>query len=117
MPAQFAEIAGDAGDVLITGGTAGKISRWKIVPTRMKPDGTPELQFKCQFSWRNDVTLGMISRGVIKGRVQVKMRTKVGLESIDIVNWDQWRLDGGILYLDNVMYFDSKVLTTRTVSR
>lgn len=108
MPSgQFAEITGDAGQVLITGGKAGVISRWKIVPVRQKPDGTPELQFKAQFSWRNDVTMGLISRGVVKGRVQVSMRTKKGLETLDIVQWAQWRMDGGILYLDDVMYFEA----------
>lgn len=117
MPGQFAEISGDAGLVLITGGQAGVISRWKLVPVRMKPDGTPELQFKCQFSWKNDLTLSMIQRGVVKGRVQVKFRTKNGMEQIDIVGWDQWRMDGGVLYLDNVMHFDSKVLKERPVAR
>src|SRR5512146_2846505 len=107
MPAQFAEISGDAGQVLIIGGVAGKFSRWKIAPVRMKPDGTPELQFKAQFSWKNDMTMGMISRGAVKGRVQVSFLSKRGRETIDIVAWDQWRLEGGILYLDNVMYFDS----------
>lgn len=117
MPGQFSEISGDAGDVLIIGGKAGVISKWKVVPVRMKPDGTPELQFKCQFSWKNDMALGMIQRGVVKGRVQVRMRTKRGLEQIDIVHWEQWRMDGGILYLDDIMYFDSNVVKQRVIAR
>ncbi len=116
MPGQFAEITGDAGQVLITGGKAGIISRWKLAPVRMKADGTPELQFKAQFSWKNDMTMGMIARGVVKGRVQVTFRSKRGLETVDIVHWEQWRMDGGILYLDNVMYFDSGKLRERAVS-
>jgi hypothetical protein len=118
MPGQFNEITGDAGQVLAAAGaTVGIISRWKLVPGRTKPDGTPELQFKAQFRWKNDVTMSMLARGVLKGRVQVTFQSKLGLEAIDIVHWDQWRMDGGVLYLDNVMYFDSKVLKKRTVAR
>lgn len=117
MPGQFAEITGDAGQVLITGGVAGKFSRWKLVPVRMKPDGTPELQFKAQFSWKNDLTMGMISRGVVKGRVQVEFRSKRGQEKIDIVHWEQWRWDGGVLILDDVMHFDSGKLRERAVAQ
>ena len=117
MPGQFAEITGDAGQVLAAAGAlVGTISRWKLVPLRQKPDGTPELQFKAQFSWKNDVLMGMVSRGAVKGRVQVTFRSKKGMETLDIVHWEQWRMDGGILYLDDVMYFDSGSLKTRSVS-
>lgn len=118
MPGTFGEIEGDSGVVLAgAGATAAIISRWKVVPLRTKPDGTTELQFKAQFSWKNDVTMGMLAKGIMRGRVQVKFRTKLGLEQIEIVGWDQWRMDGGILYLDNVTYFDSKVLKERSVAR
>ena len=117
MPGQFAEISGDAGRVLASAGAlVGTISRWKLVPTRQKDDGTPELQFKAQFSWKNDVLMGMVSRGALKGRVQVAFRSKVGMETIDIVAWDQWRMDGGILYLDNVTYFDTARLRQHVVA-
>lgn len=118
MPGMFGEIEGDSGTVLAgAGATAAIISRWKVVPSRLKPDGTPELQFKAQFSWKNDVTMGMLAKGILKGRVQVRFRTKRGMEQIDIVGWDQWRMDGGILYLDNVLHFDAKVLKERQVAR
>lgn len=118
MPGQFAEITGDAGQVLANAGaTVGIISRWKIAPVGMKPDGTPQLQFKAQFSWKNDVTMNMLAKGTLRGRVQVKFKSKAGMETIDIVHWAQWRMDGGILYLDDVMYFDSKVLRQRAVAR
>lgn len=115
---QFSEISGDAGQVLASAGAkVGIISRWKLVPTRQKPDGTPELQFKAQFSWRNDVLMNMLSRGALKGRVQVTFRSKMGMETIDIVAWDQWRMDGGILYLDNVTYFEAAKLKQHVVAR
>jgi hypothetical protein len=115
MPGQFGKITGDAGQVLAMGAKVGIISSWVVEPRRMKADGTPELQFRCQFRWKNDVTMGMINRGVLKGRVQVTMKTKKGIETIDIVHWEQWRLDGGILYLDNIMYFDATALKERIV--
>ena len=108
MPGQFESIRGDAGQVLASAGAkVGIISRWKLEAGRIKPDGTPELSFRAQFSWKNDVLMNMLSRGTLKGRVQVTFRSKKGLETIDIVAWDQWRMDGGILYLDNVTYFDA----------
>lgn len=115
MPGQF-NIRGDAGQVLAMGAKVGIISDWVVAPVRMKPDGTPELQFRCQFSWKNDVSMGMINRGVLRGRVQVTFKSKKGVETIDIVHWEQWRLDGGVLYLDDIMYFDSGSLRERTVS-
>lgn len=116
MPGQFAEIRGDAGQVLASAGAkVGIISRWKVEPVRMKADGTPELQFKAQFSWRNDVLMNMLSRGTLKGRVQVTFRSKRGNETIDIVAWDQWRMEGGVLTLDNVTYFESAKLRQHVV--
>lgn len=116
MSGHFAEITGDAGQVLASAGAkVGIISIWKLVPMRQKPDGTPELQFKCQFSWKNDVLMNMVSRGQLKGRVQVTFRSKRGMETIDIVHWDQWRMDGGILYLDNVTYFDAAKIRPHVV--
>jgi hypothetical protein len=106
MPGQFAIIRGDAGNVFAGGGVVGIISKWAILPVRMKVDGKPELQFKAQFSWKNDVLLGMISKGIVRPRVQVRIRSKVGLENIDIVQWQQWRMDGGILYLDDIVHFE-----------
>lgn len=118
MPGMFGEIEGDSGQVLASAGAkAAIISRWKVVPSRMKPDGTPQLQFKCQFSWKNDMTMGMLAKGILKGRVQVRMQTRRGIEEIDIVGWDEWRMDGGVLYLENIVHFDAKVLKQRTVSR
>ena len=70
----------------------------------MKPDGKPELQFRAQFSWKNESLMAAVSRGVLKGRVIVQMRTKVGLENVDILAWQQWRFDGGVLYLDDILH-------------
>ena len=38
-------------------------------------------------------------------RVRIKMRTeRYGLQDVDIVGWDDWRYEGGILYLENIVH-------------
>lgn len=107
MPGQFAVIRGDAGYVTAAAGAkVGIISKWAIIPVRMKPDGKPELQFKAQFSWKNDALMNMIARGALKGRVVCQMKSKVGMENVDVVQWEQWRMDGGVLILDDVLHFE-----------
>lgn len=105
MPGQFGLIRGDAGYISAAAGAkVGIISKWVITPVRMKSDGTPELQFKAQFSWKNDALMNMVSRGTLKGRVVVQMKTKAGMENVDVLSWAQWRMDGGILYLDDILH-------------
>ena len=105
MHGQFAAIRGDAGYISAAAGAkVGIISKWIITPVRMKADGKPELQFKAQFSWKNDALMNMIGRGALKGTVTVQMRTKVGLENVFVLDWQQWRLDGGLLYLDDILH-------------
>ena len=109
MPGQFGKISGDAGYITASAGArVGIISKWVIIPGRMKPEGTPELQFKAQFSWKNDVLMNMVGRGALKGRVVVQMRNKYNkIEETDILNWSEWRFEGGILYLSDVLYFEN----------
>lgn len=119
MPAQFGTIRGDAGFISASAGAkVGIISRWIIEPKRMKADGRPELEFRCQFSWKNDVLMNMVSRGTIKPRVIVQMRNKASkVESIDVVSWQNWRLEGGVLYLSDIMHFEGDAVKFRSVAR
>lgn len=109
MSGQFGTIRGDAGVITASAGAkVGVISKWVIVPSRMKEDGRPELQFKAQFGWKQDSLMAMIGRGALKGRVTVQMRNRRGqVENIDIVSWGQWRYDNGILYLDDIVHFEN----------
>lgn len=108
MPGQFAVIRGDAGYITAAAGAkVGIISKWVIAPVRMKDDGKPELQFKAQFSWKNDALMAMLARGTLKGRVVVQVNSmRKGREDIDIVQWQQWRMDGGVLILDDILHFE-----------
>lgn len=108
MPGQFGIIRGDAGYITAAAGAkVGIISKWVIIPTRMRENGTPELSFKAQFSWKNDALMAMVGRGDLKGRVIVQMRNKHNrIENVDVVSWAQWRLEGGILYLDDILHFE-----------
>jgi len=105
VPGQFGTIRGDAGYITASAGAkVGIISKWVIIPVRMKVDGKPELQFKAQFSWKNDALMNMVARGTLKGRVVVQMRTKVGMENVDVLAWSEWRMDGGVLYLEDILH-------------
>jgi len=109
VPGQFGEISGDAGYITAAAGAkVGIISKWIMRPKRMKADGKPELQFKAQFSWKNDSLMNMVGRGALKGRVVAQMRNKYGkIEDTDILNWSEWRLEGGVLILEDVLYFEN----------
>lgn len=99
---QFAIIQGDAGFVTVAAGAkAGIIHKWNITQAGVYPDGRPRLRFRCQFSWVNDVLMGM--KGM-KKRIVVQMRTKNGMENVDILDWEEARFEGGVLTLENVMY-------------
>jgi len=101
----FESINGDAGYVTVAGAAkAGIISRWNITRSGLNPDGTPVLRFRAQFSWVNDVLMGL----KMKKRVIVQMKTKYGIESVDILVWDEARFEGGVLTLENVKYAELK---------
>ena len=105
MPGQFGLIRGDAGYISAAAGAkVGIISKWVIEPVRMKADGKPELQFRAQFSYKNDALMAMIGRGALKGRVIVQMRTKAGMENVDVLAWQEWRLEGNVLYLKDILH-------------
>lgn len=106
MPSQFGTIRGDAGYITAArGAKAGIISKWIIAPVRMKADGKPELQFKAQFSYKNETLMNLVANGTLKGRVIVQMRGKTGVvEDVDILAWQEWRWEGGILYLNDVLH-------------
>jgi hypothetical protein len=101
----FEVIQGDAGFVTVAAGAkAGIISRWNITRSGLKPDGTPRLRFRAQFSWVNDTLMGL----KMQKRVVVQMRTKYGVESVDILVWDEAKFEGGVLTLENVLYAELK---------
>jgi len=104
----FEIIRGDAGYVTVAAGAkAGIISKWNVTRSGLKPDGTPRLRFRCQFSYANDVLMNM--KGM-KKRVVVQMRTKYGQENIDILDWAEARYEDGILTLEDVMYVQGVVV-------
>jgi hypothetical protein len=101
---QFAIIQGDAGFVTVAAGAkAGIINRWNIQQAGTYPDGKPRLRFRCQFQYVNDVLMNL--KGM-KKRVQVQMRTKYGVETVDIIDWSEARYEGGVLTLEDVLYFE-----------
>lgn len=110
MPGQFSLIRGDAGFITAAAGAkVGIISKWVIKTVRMKPDGRPEMQFKAQFSWKNDALMNMVARGTLKGRVVVQMRTKYGQENVDVLAWQEWKMDGDVLILEDVLQYEGVV--------
>jgi hypothetical protein len=98
----FEIIRGDAGYVTVAAGaTAGTINQWNITRAGLKPDGKPRLRFRAQFSYANDVLMNM--KGM-KKRVVVQMRTKYGVENVDILDWAEARFEGNVLTLEDIMY-------------
>jgi hypothetical protein len=106
MPAQFAVIRGDSGKITVAAGAvAALISKWVIVPTGQRPDGRPILQFKAQFRWLNETLLNLKIRGLpVQKRVIVELRTKNGIEEVDILGWKEWRLEHGVLVLEDITH-------------
>lgn len=111
-PDGFGGIAGKDGQITAMGGAVvAQIAKWSIRRTGTNPDGKPRLRFSAWFSWRNDVLLKMCGRGELKGRIRVFMQTTKGKEQVDVVNWDEWRLDeDNVLRLENVLHFDTEPL-------
>ena len=78
-------------------------------PSGRKPDGKPILRFKAQFSWVNDVLMNMKMNGLpMQKRVIVQMRTRYGVEHVDILGWSEWRYEGGVLTLEDVLHGEAK---------
>ena len=113
--AMFTTIRGDSGYVTAAAGAkVGIISRWKFEVSRAgTPTDPPEYRFSAQFSYMNDSLMHLVTTGKLKGRVVVQMRTVRGIEQIDIVSWAQWRLENGVLTLDDVHGVDA-VVKSRT---
>ncbi len=91
---------------MAAGAKAGIISQWNITRAGLKPDGKPRLRFRAQFSWTSDTLMNM--KGM-KKRVVVKMRTKYGVENVDILDWAEARFEGNVLTLEDVMYVSGVV--------
>jgi len=103
---QGSVIQGDAGYITATaGGKVAIISRWNIRRSGTRPDGSPILRFKAQFSWVQETLMNMKHNGVpLKKRVIIEMRTeKYGHQQFDILGWQEWRYEGGILVLEDIM--------------
>lgn len=107
MPGQFGIVRGDAGEITANAGAkVAVIGKWVMKPYGgNNPDGTPHLQFKAQFSWRNDALMAMVQRGALKGRVTLQVKTKFGVENVDILDWKEWKWDGSVLVLEDVTSF------------
>lgn len=104
----FELIHGDAGFVTVAAGAkAGIISRWKMEKAGLKPDGKPRLRFRAQFSWTSETLMNM--KGM-KKRIVVQMRTKNGVENVDILDWSEARFEGNVLTLEDVMYVQGVVV-------
>ena len=104
-------IRGTDGEITAMGGAkCAIIASWTIRRSGTNPDGKPRLRFKAQFSWRNDTLMRMCAKGELKGRIRVFMMGKNGREQIDVVNWDEWKDESGVLTLENVLHFDTEPL-------
>jgi hypothetical protein len=109
-PEGFGGIAGTDGYITAAGGAKIAImARWQIRRSGSYPDGRPRLRFNSWFAWKQDGLMAMCGRGELKGRVRLQMRGKDGPENIDIVQWDEWRLnEDGMLTLENILHFDTQ---------
>ena len=110
---QGAVIKGNAGDISAAcGAKVGILSRWNIRRSGSKPDGSPILRFRAQFSYVNDTLMNIKFKGLpLQKRVVIEMMTKNGPERVDILGWDEWRYDDGILTLENIMRSEAGVRT------
>lgn len=112
-------IAGDAGFITAAAGAKiAIISRWNIKRSGTKPDGSPRLRFRAQFSYVNEALMAMKVNGLpLQKRVIVQMRTKNGLEDVDILDWAEWRLEGGVLTLEDILHTEGKLVEHRVPPR
>lgn len=105
-PEGFGAVHGDSGEITVAGGAkAGIIKTWNIRRSGTNLDGTPRLRFKAQFSWLNETLMNLPER-IAKKRIVLSMRSKIGFENVDIVAWEEARLEGGVLILENITKFD-----------
>ena len=109
-PEGFGAIQGDAGEITVAGAKAAIIKLWNIRRSGTKPDGMPRLRFRAQFSWLNETLFNLKMAGLpVRKRVVVQMKTKHGIENVDIVDWEESHLDGGVLTLEGVTHFEGVI--------
>jgi hypothetical protein len=108
-----AVIQGDAGYITAAAGArVAIISRWNIRRSGTKADGiSPRLRFRASFSWVNDVLMNLKHNGIpLQKRVIIEMRTeRHGVERVDILGWSEWRYEGGMLTLEDIIQTESGV--------
>ena len=101
----FEIIKGDTGHISASGAKVAIMSHWNITRNGLHEDGTPRLRFRAQFSYVNDSLMNLKVGGLpIKKRVIIELKTKAGYEQQDIIGWLEWRYEGGILTLEDVLY-------------
>lgn len=107
-PDNVGAIQGDAGEITVAGGAkAGIIKKWVITRSGTNPDQTARLRFRAQFSWLNETLMNLKVGGQpMKKRVVVYMKTKYGRENVDIIDWEESRLEGGVLTLEGITRFE-----------
>jgi hypothetical protein len=99
----FAVIRGRDGFITAAAGAKVAIfSRWRIEHSGNKPDGTPRHRFRGQFSWVNEPLMNMVTSGKLKGRVILQGKFKNGAENVDILGWAEWRMENGVLTLEDI---------------
>lgn len=117
-PDGFGVIQGDTGSITVAGAKAAIINRWNIRRVGTKPDGKPKLQFKAQFSWINETLMNLKQHGQpMKKRVVVQMKTKYGVENVDILDWQESKLEGGVLILTDIAHFEGQNVKFRSVAK
>jgi len=100
-------IQGNAGYITAAAGAKVAImSRWNIRRSGTQPDGKPRLRFRAQFSYVNESLMNLKHNGIpLQKRVVIEMRTeKHGHEKVDILGWAEWKYEGGILTLEDIMH-------------
>lgn len=117
---QGAVIRGDSGFVTAQAGAkVAIISRWNIRRAGSNPDGSPILRFRAQFTYVNDTLMNLKIGGTpLKKRVVVQMKREGHpVESIDILYWDEWRYEGGILTLENIRHAESSNVIFHSITK
>jgi len=108
-------IQGDAGYITAAAGAkVAIISRWNIRRSGTKPDGiSPLLRFRAQFSWVSEPLMNMKHNGIpLQKRVVIEFNSpRHGHQRFDILGWKEWRYEGGVLTLEDIMYTETGVTT------
>jgi hypothetical protein len=107
--AHFSVIRGSDGFITAAAGAKVAIfSRWVIRVSGQKPDGSPMYRFQAQFRWINEPLMKLVQSGTLKGRVIIQgifrdARTNKQVpQNVDILGWSEWRMEGGILTLEDI---------------